>query len=241
MQVDLRMPNITGTDREQLSQIRSYLYQFIPQLQWALNSIDTSSASNYVVQNTKTNTASQQASNSEVAFDDLKALIIKTADTVEAYYEEITKTLEGSYVAKSDFGTYTEETELKITENSKGVTSYYESKKQIDTDIDNLEASIKETKGYIKTGVLDQDDDGHDILGVEILQGDYDDGEEQGKRLARFTSDRLSFYDQNGYEVAYISGYKLYITNAEFTGNVTFGAFLVDTSKGFSLKWVGRG
>ena len=34
-----RLPDIKGTDREQLRQLRSYLYQLVPQLQWALDSI----------------------------------------------------------------------------------------------------------------------------------------------------------------------------------------------------------
>ena len=32
-----RLPDIKGTDREQLRQLRGYLYQLIPQLQWALD------------------------------------------------------------------------------------------------------------------------------------------------------------------------------------------------------------
>lgn len=39
--VELRMPSITGTEREQLAKMRSYLYQLIPQLEWALNHIET--------------------------------------------------------------------------------------------------------------------------------------------------------------------------------------------------------
>ena len=60
-------------------------------------------------------------------------------------------------------------------------------------------------------------------------------------KYARFTAGRLSFYDKNDIEVAYISDYKLYITNAEIKGTLKLGAFLIDTSKGFRLKWVGRG
>ncbi len=36
MDVQLRLPDIKGDDREQLRRIRSYLYQLVPQLQWAL-------------------------------------------------------------------------------------------------------------------------------------------------------------------------------------------------------------
>lgn len=245
MQVDLRMPNITGTDREQLSQIRSYLYQFIPQLQWALNSLDTSASSNYVVQQAKANSPQQQSSSPEVSFNDLKALIIKSADIVEAYYEEIHRRLSGLYVAESDFGTYKQETELKIKENSEGVTQYYLSKQQIDTDIEGLKTSLKESQGYIKTGILDYDTNtGHAIIGVEILQGNSDDGEKQGNKLARFTSERLSFYDPNDNEVAYISDYKLFICNAEITTSLKIGGF-VDTvseeSGDVVTRWEGWG
>jgi hypothetical protein len=42
MSVDFRMPKIDGaTEGEQLSQIKSYLYQHVSQLQWALKNIDT--------------------------------------------------------------------------------------------------------------------------------------------------------------------------------------------------------
>jgi hypothetical protein len=38
MAIELRLPDIKGSDREQLKQIRSYLYQLIPELQFAFNS-----------------------------------------------------------------------------------------------------------------------------------------------------------------------------------------------------------
>lgn len=245
MQVDLRMPNITGTEREQLSQIRSYLYQFIPQLQWALNSIDTSSASNYVVQQTKTNTATntspQQAFNSEVAFNELKPLIIKSADIVQAYYEEISTRLSGLYVAESDFGTFVENTELTITKSSTDIEMLFTNIQKILTDAENLNFYLAEVHARIKPGILYYDDDGLPVYGLEVGQRNIVDGKEVFNKYARFTSNRLSFYDQNGYEIAYISDYKLYITHAEFTGTVKFGAFLVDTTKGFKLKYAGRG
>ena len=45
MSMDIRLPNITGaTDHEQLVQIRSYLYQFAGQLQWALSTLESGAA-----------------------------------------------------------------------------------------------------------------------------------------------------------------------------------------------------
>ena len=39
MSFRFRLPDIKGTDREQLRQLRSYLYQLVPQLQWALDAV----------------------------------------------------------------------------------------------------------------------------------------------------------------------------------------------------------
>ena len=44
MELKLRLPQINApTEREQISQIKSYLYQIIPQLEWALNNVLTPS------------------------------------------------------------------------------------------------------------------------------------------------------------------------------------------------------
>lgn len=45
MGLDFRLPNITGTtEREQIAQIRSYLYQLAPYMQWAFATIEKLSA-----------------------------------------------------------------------------------------------------------------------------------------------------------------------------------------------------
>lgn len=45
MFIDLQMPNINGSEKEQLEQMRSYLYRIIPQLQIVLNSIEINNSS----------------------------------------------------------------------------------------------------------------------------------------------------------------------------------------------------
>lgn len=243
MGLDLRLPNITGaTEREQLVQIRSYLYQLASQLQWALNTIDTSSASQKVVNQTQRNVIAQaKEQDTEVAFNALKPLIIKSAEIVEAYYEEINTRLSGSYVASSDFGTYVEETELKLSQSSEGITQNYNKTQQLVTDIANLDFAFAESQAHINSGILYEDEDGLPVYGIEVGQRNTIDGAEVFNKYARFTADRLSFYDKNEKEVAYISDYKLYITNAEISGILKLGAFQIDTTKGFNLKYVGRG
>lgn len=250
MGLELRLPNITGaSEREQLAQVKSYLYQLTEQLQWALNHLDTSAASNYVVQHqVRTVSAPQVAAMSEgggfdaeVAFDALKPLIIKSADIVQAYYEEISTRLESLYVAQSDFGTFTESTEQTITQSSTDIEQAFTNIQQILTDIENLSFTLAEVNAHIKSGILYYDDEGIPVYGLEIGQKTTLDGEEVFNKYARFTSDRLSFYDHNGTEVAYISDFKLYITHVEIIGSVKGGGFRLDLSKGIRLKHIGRG
>jgi hypothetical protein len=61
MGIELRLPQINGkTDREQLAQIKSYLYQMAQQLQWALHNVSASS-SNVVLQQLACNTVALPA------------------------------------------------------------------------------------------------------------------------------------------------------------------------------------
>lgn len=242
MGYDLRYPMITATsEKDQLVQIKSYLHQLVEQLQWALNNINTVQ-SNYTAPTTKSETSKkEEETDTQATFDAIKPLIIKSADIVTAYYEEISKRFEGNYVAQSDFGTYSEQTAQDILTNSTEIEQFYTNLQEIITDIENINFTLLEVNAHIKSGLLYNDDDGIPVYGLEIGQINTIDGEEVFSKYARFTADRLSFYDQNDYEVAYISDSKLYIRHAEITGTLKAGAFLLDTTKGFKLKYVGRG
>jgi hypothetical protein len=39
MAFNFRLPDLKGNDSEQLKQLKSYLYQLIPQLEWAFNTL----------------------------------------------------------------------------------------------------------------------------------------------------------------------------------------------------------
>lgn len=241
MSFDISLPNISAaSDRGQLEQIRSYLYQLAEQLKWALNSIE-SGGTKVLQQGSKSTTKEVPEKEAQATFNSIKSLIIRSAEIVSSYYETISEKLSGEYVAQSAFGTYTENTERVINENSKGVEDLYKSVQKIDSDIENLEHSLIEVNAHIRSGLLYYDDKGVPIYGLEIGQKNEIDGEEIFNKYARFTSDRLSFYDKNDTEVAYISDYKLYITNAQITGTLTLGKYEIDTSNGLAFKWVEGG
>lgn len=243
MGVDLRIPNISpnASEREQLVQIRSYLFQLVEQLQWAMNNIETSQT-NTVVTTSKgsTATAPQAAIDSQATFDAIKYLIIKSADIVEAYYEEINKKLVSEYVAVSDFGEFREQGVQEIIANSTEIEQFFTNIQELTSEIEDINFKMFEVNAHIKSGLL-YEEDGIPVYGLEIGQKNTVDGVETFNKYARFTADRLSFYDQNDAEVAYISNYKIHITHAEVTGTLKLGGYLVDTTNGLAFRWEGRG
>lgn len=238
--VDIRLPNITGkTDTEQLSQIKSYLYQFASQLQWALSSVETGNSSKVEMVQTSSGTAKKQEDPTS-NFNELKALIIKSSDIVEAYYHTIDNLLKtsGDYTAYSEFGKFTEKTDLWISATDKKINQNVRDYQAIEDEDGNIRTELL-INGCIHTGIIEYADSGEAIVGIQIGQTTTKNGKEVFNQFARFTSNKLSFYDSNAVEVAYISDTKLHITNAEISGSLKLGKFVLDTSNGLALRWEG--
>ena len=239
--INIRLPNITApTEREQLIQVRSYLHQLVQELNWALTSIESGSSTTAAKQASSVGVSKQEMTTS---YNELRSLIIKSAETVMAYSEAAEETYNSRYVAQSDFGKYTENASQTIAKNSKSIESFYEDMQEILTDIETLEHSMIKVSANIKSGLLYYDDNGVPMYGVEVGQKTTIDGVEVFRKFARFTADRLSFYDQNDNEVAYISDYKLYITHVEIKGSLKEGGYkdFITDDGGIVTKWVGTG
>lgn len=241
MSITIKTPNITGgTDREKLQQIQSYLYQMAQQLQWAFGTLETGTTG--ITQNIPqpTNTEQTQNENPKSTFAGIKDLIIKSSDIVNAYYTSINKRLEGVYVAQSDFGTYSEKISSDIKANNTSINQIYTDIRAVSDTVDMLYDQTIGTNAYLKSGLLYEDDDGIPVYGLEIGQTNSVNGEDIFDKFARFSADRLSFFDRNDTEVAYISDYKLYITNAEITGSLLIGGkFKIYYSSGLAFQWIG--
>ena len=230
MGIDIRLPNITATDTDgKLSQMQSYMHQLVEQLNWALATVDNAisgNTSNVVMASQNSSKSDEEAIDT---FNSIKALIIKSADIVTAYEETMREDFNGEYVAVSEFGTYTEKTDLAIETNSKGVSELY-------TNVQTIGNDVKETNTYIKRGYLGDDKAGNAVYGIAV--GETNDSGVY-KQYAWFTAGKLSFFDGNGNEVAYISSNRLYITDAVFLGNVQVGGYIMDTSDGVAFLWGG--
>ena len=242
MSTNIRLPNINAkTEAGQLLQVKSYLLQLAEQLNFALQDVESKAAAN-TPKNAATSSTSNTEKEAQSAFTTIKALIIKSADIVNAYYDEINKRLEGVYVAESDFGIYAEQTSQDIQANSTNIKSMYENIQTILSDIEGIKDTTIKANAYINSGLL-YEDDGVPVYGLEIGQRNEIDGVEVFNKYARFTSDKLTFYDSNDNEVAYVSDRKLYITIVEVTGEFIIGGFvdIILPDKSVVTKWVVEG
>jgi hypothetical protein len=182
-----------------------------------------------------------------VAASDFGAFKEQTIQEIEATSKENTQAFTHIQEIKTgvatDIKTITDEVgrlETDIITHNDDVDN---SLKDVQKDIDNINVSLAEVNATIKSGLLYYDEKGLPVYGLEIGQKTKVDDVEVFNKFARFTADRLSFYDQNGSEVAYISDRKLYINHVEVTGTFRMGGFVksVLADKSIVKRWVDRG
>lgn len=135
----LRLPNITGGNTQaRVDQIQAYLYQLVQDLEYSLSVTDRDIQA--VRKEIPSASADKSPEEIEKTFSEIKALIIKSADIVEAYSEKIIGLIDlsGKYVAQSDFGTYVEDTNYRLDAMDDGITSVASKVSTIDGDIEMI-------------------------------------------------------------------------------------------------------
>lgn len=180
-------------------------------------------------------------------YQNLKALVVKSADTVRAEMDRLAAELTGSYLAKSDFGSYVEQLSLYLEANPDAITQYYKFAADLRGDLDRVDADFEtwrtETGGYIRTGIVAWDGD-TPVYGVAVGQDltthevDGETAVDQRQFRSTFTANRLSFW-QDETEVAYISDNRLYIRAAEVLDSLSLGSWQISTAGGLAVQWNG--
>lgn len=225
-----------GTTEQQVAQLRSVLFSMSKTLEYTLNNLDKENFSENGLESVfgalGVGEIQQESSGRYAA---LKSVILKTADVVEKSIETLETELHSDYVARSEFGTYQEDTDSKITANSNNITQYYDMLTALQTD---YEQYITDTEAYIKTGyIYDRTVNGVTVpvYGLAIRQKTttVTDGVESVAydNLATFTSNRLSFW-LNGAEIGYFSGNSLYVS-----GGLRLADWYIDPSYGLSIRY----
>ena len=243
MQVNLSMPPSSIEKKTY-----EYLFGMAQQLNIALNALDESNLSPSVA----SALASGSKASSEVAslpsqYNTLRSMIIKTANTIRSEMDKLSVSLEGTYVAQSDFGSYVQELSSYIEANPEALTQYYKFASDLQANLDEVDVAFEtyrtSTEGYIRTGIVYYEDE-IPVYGVAVgqnLTSTTIDGEEVIDRRdfrATFTAKKLSFW-QDETEVAYVSNNKLNIMEVDILNAMRIGNWDVSTSNGLAIKWVG--
>lgn len=208
--VEIRLPELSGgSEKEQLRRVQSYLYTLAQQLQFAFDTITREQT-----QAAAARTAQPESRGEGTNFAAVKALILKSAQITEHFQQAVEQKLSGLYVAQSQFGSFRQETEAAITANSQSIQQKFTQLQQLEAAVAGLESAVREVSATIRTGLLAQTPEGGSIYGVEIGQQEWEDGVIRFRKYTRLTAQKLSFYDNNDVEVAYISDRRLYVTAA---------------------------
>jgi hypothetical protein len=245
MGIEIRLPQINSdTDKGQLAQIKSYLYQLTEQLNWALGNLESQRYDYAVAKSLEGTASSNEEEGAQNTFDKVKGLIIKSADIVNSYYESISKKLVGEYSALSDYGSFKQNTEAKLSATSKELEALFTHVEEVDADNNDIKYTmIHSANAWVKVGVLEYEN-GSPVYGMEIGQTNEETNEEGASEIvytafSRYTSNGVYLYDNNGTEVAWINNSTLHITNAEITTSLKLGKYMVDLTDGVAFKYVG--
>ena len=238
-------PQLTGDERRQLVQVRSYLYQMAETLNQSLNALTPENFHGELSKTLQSAATLQQVEEQvHESAAALKAMIVKTATQVQARMDAITAALEGEYVARSEFGDYREQVSAEITATAASIVQAYNYDSRLDAldeSMAGFEAYEVSTRAYIKTGLLYHDEANVPIYGVAVGQREDEPGENAvsgAGSLATFTADRLSFW-QNGVETAWISDGQWCARAVEVKERITLGQWAMEQQNGFTLRWIG--
>jgi len=215
-------PILSGTEKDQLTQLQRYLNAMSEKLNTALMSISIEQMDTETQQVIRT----AGGEKAESQYNALKSLIIKSAEIVRNEMEEIRTELNGEieYVS-SEFGTLTQSMQNDIAANAQGISQNITWIETLQT-LEGQSADFRtRMESHIFAGILGYDPDtGNPITGISIGENitNNDGTENVSQRTATFTPTRLSFY-LNQTEVAYFANNVFHIANGEILKNLKIG------------------
>ena len=254
---DIRLPNISASAdaSTQMAQMRSYLYQMVEQLNWSLSVLDSGGTASLPVQTaslpvkTVGQAAPATSDETDQRMANLRDLIIKSAESVQTELDAMSST----YVARSDFGTYREDIDQRITANSTKIEQQFAFASEIQANTNRVEVDFAAYKtnveGYIRQGIVGYDGTipiigiaiGQDIrttgTSVETEQGVFDEIDKRSN-MSVWTTEKLSFYI-GGQEAAYFSNGKLTVAQIATDRITGSGKWDVSFTSGVKYKWIG--
>lgn len=239
-------PQAQGTPEQQLMALRDYLVRLARDLDRAGNTdmviTDIVGKATKAVEKETVKVIQDQSQT-------LKALIVKNANEITAYADEINTDLHSHYVAISDYGNYYEQIDTKVQQTARGTIESYHYTEAIDA-LDNY---MTDLNGQIRRGLI-EDPDTHEVhLGIAISESLSFTGQTQevggvtyyeltpGQTLGLYTSTGWQFWI-NGVKRGWFSSQDsmLHVSNIIVESKLRAGAdWEISTSGGFGLRYIG--
>ncbi len=216
-------PMLTGENTKDLAALRDFLFR----MAGSLEQVNTAAvATERTTRSDGTQVLKEkQASAADVAAirrsaQELRSLIIKTAEEVTAYTDSKREEYDGVYLAQSDYGTLTDTMRASIETTAAGVVESYDFESRIstaETDIHGLTEFITNIEGEIRRGLIRDPETGEYVTGIAIAQNLQFDGRVEDGNPHRpddghvyyYLSERQTFglYTSTGWQF-WIGGYK---------------------------------
>lgn len=276
-------PILRGTEQEQISALRDYLFRMAQSLSEAAgeNTPAVSVVATVQPDGRRVYTPSGKGDPSDIAAvrknaQELRDLIIKSArdlegriedgdNTVIEYVDSKTEDYRSLYVAKSEFGTFTETVQANMESTAKGVVESYD----YESAIESVKGSIRliqdyytQVNGEIRRGIVQDPDTGDYVTGIAISQNlqfhgecGPSDGNNPGDGFTYYylnTGQTFGLYTSTGWQF-WINGYKvgwfdseednglLHVRNVQVEEALQLGGAwnLLTTGSEFELKYIG--
>ena len=213
-------PVLRGEAEAQLQQLYSYLMAMSNSLNTALMDISI----DQIAPETVTEFRQAEAEERNKQYTGLKSIIIKTAEVVRTEMDEIRTTLEMRQSAMSEqFGNLETQLTNQISATAEGLNQAFTYIEMLSDAAEESGVFQSKFSSYVNVGVI-RYDQGRPITGIAIGENitNPDGTINQNNRMATFTVDRLSFY-QNGTEIAYFSNNVFHIANGEINNTLKIG------------------
>lgn len=241
-------PALQGDEKAQLAQLYRYLYRLAEQLN-AASGFGGGGGQNYLPANRSGSGGDEESGSStqvqlDAQYRELKALILKTADTIYQRMDKIITSLSSEFVAASDdWGTFRQNILRMITETAESTVEQFNFNEAITSEllglgvIEGVDGSTEgeyqiASAGYIKRGIIGFDDENFPIYGIAIgetlrskkvtVNGYEYEVIDTTESVGTYTDDQITFW-KNGQARAWFDERELFTTDVRVSNSICIG------------------
>lgn len=198
-------PMLGGDVARDLAAIRDYLFRMARGLEEVATAAGMGAVVTYGPNGQQVRTTTDDSKTSEDIAQirknatELRSLIIKSAEDLEAYTDSKVEEYNGLYVAKSEFGDFTESINTVIENTARGVVESYDYQSGINSLQDSIELMqnyYEAIDGEIRRGIVEDPETHEYVTGIAIAQALRFSGE-CGPSDARNPGDGYTYYYMN--------------------------------------------